>query len=74
MYGCCRGTVAQDLTVNETALPRNQSEKIIMGTECLNTRFQGSLCLPCYVHVKVSDQTLSVEVETVMMIEICAVC
>ena len=25
------------------------NESILMGTKCLNTRFPGSLCIPCYV-------------------------
>ena len=30
-----------------------------MGTECLITRFQGSLCLPCYVQREAERKSLT---------------
>ena len=37
-------------TCNASSIRRKaENESVLMGKECLNTRFLGSLCLPSYV-------------------------
>ena len=42
-YSKCNASKIEQKVENGSAL---------MGTKCLNTRYPGSLCLPCYVHME----------------------